>query len=91
MRFRKIRKHGHTASKQQKQVPNLVFPDFPTPQTSGEREGHWGEREKGSWVQPWSHDAERRVVKCRQKQGGSKWGGKMKGAPRFGTRRGQIV
>ena len=50
MRFRKIRKHGHTASKQQKQVPNLVFPDFPTPQTSGEREGHWGEREKGlSW------------------------------------------
>lgn len=82
MRFRKIRKHGHTTSKQQKQVPNLVFPDFPTPQTPGKGQGHWGERERR--VQPWSHDANReKGGQVQAKQGGSKWEGKMKGDPRL--------
>lgn len=44
-RFRKIRKHGHTAGKQQKQGPSLDFPDFPTPQTPGEGRVA-GERER---------------------------------------------
>ena len=83
MRFRKIRKHGHTTSKWQKQVPNLVFPDFPTPQTPREGEGHWGEREREGSSLGAMMQTERRVVKCRWKQGGSKWEGKMKGDPRL--------
>ena len=85
-RFRKIRKHGHTAGKQQKQGPSLDFPDFPTPQTPGEGRVA-GEREEASWEQPWSHDANRGQVEAR----GTQREGKMKRGPGLWDGRGQTV
>lgn len=74
-RFGKIRKQGHTAGKQQKQGPSLVFPDFPTPQTAGEGRMA-GERERRL---PGTSLGATMQTGGRWKQGGTQRGGKMKG------------